>query len=48
MWELKGLTVFILATPQYSESLADALDNNPRWSPGQWDGRGSATTSPTP
>lgn len=38
-WELLGVTIFILATPQYSESLADALDDNPRWSPGQWDGR---------
>ncbi len=38
-WELEGVTIYIYATPQYSESMADALDDNPRWSPGQWDGR---------
>lgn len=39
LWELHGVSVIILATPQYSEALASAMESNPRWSPGQWDGR---------
>lgn len=39
LWERLGVSVVILATPQYSESLAQAMDDNPRWAPGQWDGR---------
>jgi hypothetical protein len=39
LWERHGVSVIILATPQYTEALAAAMDNNPRWAPGQWDGR---------
>lgn len=39
LWEKLGVSVIILATPQYSESLAQAMEDNPRWAPGQWDGR---------
>lgn len=39
LWELHGVTVIVLATPQYSESMSAAMQDNPRWAPGQWDGR---------
>lgn len=39
LWEQLGVAVVIMATPQYSASLARAMDENPRWAPGQWDGR---------
>jgi len=39
LWEQLNISVIILATPQYSESLSLAMEENPRWAPGQWDGR---------
>lgn len=39
LWERFGVSVIIMATPQYSESLGQAMDDNPRWAPGQWQGR---------
>ncbi|GEM_PF-6760958 len=39
LWELHGVSVIILATPQYSEALTGAMNDNPRWAPGQWVGR---------
>lgn len=38
-WEQHGVSVVILATPQYSAALTEAMTENPRWSPGQWIGR---------
>lgn len=38
-WEQHGLSAVILATPQYSAALAEAMTGNPRWAPGQWIGR---------
>ena len=38
-WEQHGVSVIILATPQYSAALAEAMTDNPRWAPGQWIGR---------
>lgn len=39
LWERFGVAIVILATPQYSASQAAAMEDNPRWAPGQWDGR---------
>jgi hypothetical protein len=39
LWELHGVSIIILATPQYSEMLSRAMNNNPQWAPGQWVGR---------
>jgi len=38
-WETKGVSSVVLATPQYVEAFCGAFENNPRWAPGQWDGR---------
>lgn len=40
LWELQGVTVIILATPQYSETFDEAMrDARYGWASGQWDGR---------
>lgn len=31
--------VLVLATPQFTASLQASMNSNPRWAPGQWDGR---------
>ena len=35
----KGASILGIATPQHSNNLLAALENNPRWSPDQWYGR---------
>jgi hypothetical protein len=44
--EMRGVAVLILATPQSSAALADAMRNNARWAPGQWVGRSPAFDLP--
>ncbi len=39
LWEQSGISVVILSTPQMSAGLAELMDENPRWAPGQWIGR---------
>lgn len=39
LWEVHGVSVIILATPQYSEAVNEALATAKRWAPGQWLGR---------
>lgn len=44
--EMKGVAIVILATPQYSAALGEAMADNPRWAPGQWAGRTQAFDLP--
>lgn len=39
LWELRGVAVVVLATPQYTTALGALMAGNPRWAPAQWLGR---------
>jgi hypothetical protein len=46
LYEMRGVSVLILATPQYSAGLEAAGRENPRWNPAQWIGRAQAFDLP--
>lgn len=39
LWEIHGCSIVIVATDQYSDAVAMAMDSSDRWAPGQWVGR---------